>query len=284
MKKISSEDCINEIDKVLPGKKWKRVSKKTVIEREFEVVGQPSVKVLVREDGGKLSVSFGQYGEPLKPEPNAKRLNKDDYYFDPDTEEEFEYLSGEKDGPPHFNIVSKEFWDQYGHLDDGVNQSNVKMPEGFCEAMEGCFEFDGTKEDGIKKLLAAGFTQIPEKSADQKDVIPGILFAVIPMRRDGSDNVMVWFADKDKFLKHHKKEEHDGFVLTCTQRDLLNEAMEKAGFIGGEVEDGADGFSLEYKIEDWPGHPCIISANVVRDTLRKIGFSEDPKYDKWVSQ
>jgi hypothetical protein len=218
-----------------------------------------------------------------------KKLNKEDYYFDPDTEEEFEYLSGEKGGPPHFNIVSKRFWDMYGHLDDGVNQSNVKLPKGFSEAMEGCFEFDGTKEEGIKKLLDAGFLLIPNKAADKalaeidKDALSGILFAVIPMRRDGSDNVMVWFADRDKFLKNHKKEEHDGFVLTCDQRDLLNEAMEKAGFIGGEVEDGADGFSLEYKIEDWTGHPALISADDVRAALRKIGFSEDPKYTKWVN-
>jgi len=274
--KITSEDCVNEIDKVLPGKKWKRVSKKTVIEREFEVVGQPSVKVLVREDGGKLSVSFGRYGEPLNPEPDAKRLNEDDYYFQYDKE----FAEEEEADFPVFNIVTKDFWEDFHHFDDGVNCSNVKMPAGFCECMEGAFEFNGTKEEGVRRLVAAGFIPLPEEdSGSLKDIV----FAVIPMRRDGSDNVMVWFADKNKFLKNYKKEHRD-YVLTSNQRDILNEAMEKAGFVGGEVEDGADGFSLEYKIEYWGEHNDLISADDVRAALRKIGFSEDPKYSKWASQ
>jgi hypothetical protein len=54
MKKISSEDCIDAIHKVLPHKTWRRVSKTTVIERIFK--SEDGIEVLVREEGGNLTV------------------------------------------------------------------------------------------------------------------------------------------------------------------------------------------------------------------------------------
>ena len=278
MKKITSEDCINEIHKILPGEKWKRISKTTVIERLFEMVGQPGVKALVREEGGKLEVSLNKSPKIDNP---IKKLNKEDYYFhyDPSMEDD-------ADGPsfPAFDIVSKKFWDDHHHFDETVNCTNVNMPHGFTECMEGVFEFDGKKDVAISKLLAAGFLPIPERRNISNTVLSGILFGVIPGTRNGSEDPVVWFADKDKFLNNYKHgpDADVDLVLTYEQRKCLNEAMEKAGFVGGEVEDGADGFSLEYRIENWIGHCALISANDVRETLRKLGFSEDPKYAKWV--
>lgn len=168
MKKISSEDCIKEIDRLAPGRKWKRVSKKTIVEREFEVVGDPATKFLVREDGGKLTASAVAIS---KGSHSPRRMNSKAYYFKyaQDMEDEYRFDNSylpkdelENGFYPNFYIVSKDFWDREKHLDDGVNMSNVKMPKGFAESMEGCFGYNGTKEQGIKELLAAGFIPLPE--------------------------------------------------------------------------------------------------------------------------
>jgi len=49
------------------------------------------------------------------------------------------------------------------HKPSICNMSNVKMPKGFWESMEGCFTYDGSKEEAIKKLLGAGFVPLPRK-------------------------------------------------------------------------------------------------------------------------
>ena len=41
------------------------------------------------------------------------------------------------------------------------------LPEGFYEVSEGTYEYDGTKEEGAKRLLAAGFVPHPKYGCDK---------------------------------------------------------------------------------------------------------------------
>jgi len=148
---MSTKDCVREINKFLPGD-WKRVSKTTatITKRVFSSSGHPNVVVL-EDDDGKLSIFVSVEGEKKPSSP--KRLNQKDYYF------QHEY----EDCEHRYWIVPKEFWDVNHHFDERVNQSNVKMPRGFCETMEACFDFNGDDEEAVKLLLDAGFIQLPDK-------------------------------------------------------------------------------------------------------------------------
>lgn len=199
MSKIRTEDCLKELAKAFPGMKWKRVSKRTVTERIFESVGDRLVPCAVYDDGKQIKLVMGGsifiqsppprdgselcqdclgggMGEatPCKTCSGIGRVNPRTgkgtvWYFEYAQDMEDQYKEDWKgcDNPlpfyPDFYIVSKKFWDENGYFDDGVNMSNVKMPKGFWESMEGCFAYDGSKEEAIKKLLGAGFVPLPRK-------------------------------------------------------------------------------------------------------------------------
>ena len=153
---MSSKDCINEINKFLPGKLWKRISKKTAVitKRVFSSPKYPANVIVLEDEAGKLSVSIDCGPSSVRPKP-PKRLNKKDYCFQHE----------KYDGEHRYWIVPKAFfsWDKYHHFDERVNQSNMNMPDGFIETMEACFEFAGDEKEAVRLLLEAGFAQLPDK-------------------------------------------------------------------------------------------------------------------------
>lgn len=280
-KKITSKDCIAEIHNILPGKKWKRVSKKKLIERVFQDEDWPSLRVTVIEDEGQLTVSFGRTGEKLNVEEECQaclgdgrgaddeecgecggtgKAIKKVYYFDYAQEMEDEHDAGGLPFYPKFFIVSKEFWEKNGHFDDGVNQTNVKMPQGFYEAMEGCFEYDGTKKDAVKKLLDAGFLPLPKVS------LADIVFAIEPGTRDGSEPTYIWFARKDAW--EQKKED----VLSEKQWEVLFDALSGAKMYGDRMD--PQGHSTVFRLE------C--PRYYLREELSEMGLTFSEDYQKWV--
>jgi hypothetical protein len=60
-----------------------------------------------------------------------------------------------------FMIVSKEFWDQNGHLDDShiAEQLGDLLPKGFYEMCESMFETDLPVKTATNLLLKAGFEE-----------------------------------------------------------------------------------------------------------------------------
>lgn len=56
------------------------------------------------------------------------------------------------------SIVSKSFWDANKCLNDRGIPDGV-MPAGFYELCESTYEFDGSTQDGINVLNAAGFVE-----------------------------------------------------------------------------------------------------------------------------
>ena len=69
------------------------------------------------------------------------------FYFQIHKDESFE------ESIDTFVFVSKEFWEEHGHMDDSVNEQLEEMlPDGFYELCEGVYEFDGDVEEGREAL------------------------------------------------------------------------------------------------------------------------------------
>lgn len=67
---------------------------------------------------------------------------------------------GSEESIDSFVIVSKEFWDEHGHLDDSVSeQLEGILPANFYELCEAVYEFDGSVEEGRQALLELGFIE-----------------------------------------------------------------------------------------------------------------------------
>lgn len=268
MSKITTEDCVAFINKEYQQGKWKRKSKsgneKTGIKRVFEAQDVLGVKATVHEQNGKLSLSL--YSEGSEPKKGKKI-----YYFERDLTGEIE---GEGDAV--FNIVSKDYWDEHHHFDDSVNCSNVKLPSGFTECMEGVFTYDGSVAMATFKLCQAGFVQLPRNLKAESN--NGILFAIAPISNPNGE-ILVWFASKERFLNKSddEEDEQDG-VLTYQERQHLFTVLENAEVEGVEIEDGADGFSLEYLTKTTLTPPDL------QKKLEGLGFISHPKYRNWVAE
>lgn len=97
---------------------------------------------------------------------------------------------------------------------------------------------------------------------------------------------VVWFADKEKFLsgsangddedededEEEDYDEDENATLTSDQRETVSQLMSSAGLEGGEIEDGADGYSLEWELFD------PIDEGELRKKLIGLGFIDHPKY------
>ena len=90
-----------------------------------------------------------------------------DYYFCA-AELDGEMYDGWEDfDPPYipevngtiFYICPKDHYDTTGYLYDGCIMSEVKLPKGFSECMEGCYEIAISKDKGRQLLLDAGFIE-----------------------------------------------------------------------------------------------------------------------------
>lgn len=166
-KKATTADCVKVINASKPGT-WKRTCKRGSAGfpvREFQAIEHPGIKAIVREFYGKIdTLTF------LETEYTGKPLVDEPHYFELDNSESF--------GPEvsAFWIVSKDFWDKNHHWDDQVGQHNTQLPKGFYEMMEACFEYDGTPEEGTKKLLAAGYLPLPKEKPKPKSNPSGFAF------------------------------------------------------------------------------------------------------------
>ncbi len=70
------------------------------------------------------------------------------------------------DTPNVFLMVTQEFWEEHGHLDDQHLSATVfytsGLPDGFCEVQESMFEYSGEVREGRKFLLAMGYQENKE--------------------------------------------------------------------------------------------------------------------------
>ena len=97
------------------------------------------------------------------------RQNKDNWYFivgSPDAE------PGTK---PDFLIVHKRCWHEHHGIDDSHIGHLLNLPEGFGEAMESTFEYDGPTEEGERLLQQYGFTKLDNPFWDASLVYVPIL-------------------------------------------------------------------------------------------------------------
>lgn len=260
---ITTEDCVAYINEAYQQGNWKRKSKsknEMGINRVFEAKDVPGVKVTVHERNGELSLS-------LRGAIDAPEEGKKIYYFDRD-------LTGEIEGEGVvFNIVSKDFWDKYNRFDDSVNSSNVKLPKGFVECMEGVFAYDGPIEMATFELCQAGLLPLPINLKPESN--NGILFAIAPIANP--NEILVWFASKERFLNKANDEDADE-VLTYQERQHIFSVLENAEVEGVEIEDGADGFSMEYLVKTSMTPPDL------QNKLEGLGFISHPKYRNWVAE
>lgn len=193
--KITTELCVARINE-FKAAKWKRVSKKgdgaggTI--RVFEAPDAPGVRAVVLEKGGEIaSVQFeGQ--QAAKPGSN--------YYFELDE-------NNDEDKHAWFWVVNKKYWQRHkSHDDQGVDGGKTStfedeiLPKGFSNAAESLFEFgDMTssertykerEQEGIKRLLAAGFEPLPGSK----------LAKPTPPAKPGSYDVSEVAVDDEAFL------------------------------------------------------------------------------------
>lgn len=65
------------------------------------------------------------------------------------------------DGNKSFGLVTKEYWDERGALNDSDFPNENLLPHGFSRDSESVYSYNGTVEDGREALLAIGFEEIP---------------------------------------------------------------------------------------------------------------------------
>ncbi|MBW3018734.1 hypothetical protein KY329_00930 [Candidatus Woesearchaeota archaeon] len=61
-----------------------------------------------------------------------------------------------------FFLVHKRRWHLHHAADDRHICSLVSVPDGFGEVMSSCFEYDGSRKEGVCSLLEYGFTELTE--------------------------------------------------------------------------------------------------------------------------
>ena len=100
-----------------------------------------------------------------------------------------------------------------------------------------------------------------------------IVFAV---RKDELERNVIWFASESALTKE-KQDGSSEQVLSENERDFLENILEKTGWDWCEIEDGADGISLEIEVseEDDKEIVKIISSNK--------NFIQDEYYTKRVN-
>lgn len=95
-------------------------------------------------------------------------MKPSDYYFWPvDVNDEEQYEGYEDFEPPWipevdatiFYICPRNHYDKFGYLYDGCIRNEVKLPDGFGECQESCYEIAASKEEGRRLLLEAGFVE-----------------------------------------------------------------------------------------------------------------------------
>jgi hypothetical protein len=72
--------------------------------------------------------------------------------------ETYYYQIGDNNGDDYVLVVSKQFWEENGHLDD-CHQGTGIMPTGFYEMCESMFEYEGNMDAARQALNAAGFIE-----------------------------------------------------------------------------------------------------------------------------
>jgi hypothetical protein len=73
----------------------------------------------------------------------------------------FNVLNDQDLGPVCF-LVSKDFWEENGYLDDTERGEAITLPDGFADIMEATFEFQCSPEDAKRQMLALGFVENTE--------------------------------------------------------------------------------------------------------------------------
>ena len=90
----------------------------------------------------------------------------DDWYYSIDDDDDDLDEDANEDEPFRIWIVRKEFWDKNHYFEDQSLGDAVKLPKGFYECQESCYEYEGSKKGGIKVLKQMGFTALPPGAAN----------------------------------------------------------------------------------------------------------------------